>query len=82
MDKTNLASFPLEQQIQNLYQHGVYVAKRSTGGNISLLYAIGHQYAEIFFITYRCEVDTIVYSSGYELLEPYLDQVDITNAVG
>lgn len=81
MDTAYLAKLPLEHQISILYEKGIYIAKRPAGGCKALLYAIGHQYAEITYITYRCEIDKIVYSSGVELLDPYLEQIDISKAI-
>jgi len=71
--------FTLPQRIQldQLYKHGVYVGKRKRNGQSVLLFQYQSFYAEIFYTTYRKEIDRIVVTDHITVLDPYLDQIHI-----
>ena len=43
-----------------------------------ILYQVYGFYAEVYFKEYRREVDEIIVSDNAEILQPYLDQIQIT----
>jgi hypothetical protein len=72
---------PEQQQIEILYRTGVYVGKRKEGISVILLYQLESFYVEVFYIKYRSHVMQLHCFDSTELLDPYLEQIDVENLV-
>jgi hypothetical protein len=66
---------PIEQQIDLLYNHGVYVGKIKLNDITVLLYQMDAFYIQISYSRYRVSIDTIQCFETTEVLEPYLEQI-------
>lgn len=64
-----------------LYEQGVYIGKRKQGKVIVILYQLEGFYAEIYYRTYRREIDHISCFSGTSRLDPYLASIDVVHLV-
>ena len=67
-----------EHQLEILQKDGVHVGKIIVNGKYVILYQVYGFYAEVYFKEYRREVDEIIVSDNAEILQPYLDQIQIT----
>ena len=67
----------LENQLDILQKDGVHIGKRVVGGEITILYQLYGFYVEVYFKEYRKEVSRIITSENTDILQPYLDQVQI-----
>ena len=72
---------PEQEQIDILYQYGVYIGKRKEGFSIILLYQFESFYVEVFYRKYRSHVKQLHCFESTELLDPYLEQIDVENLV-
>ncbi len=72
---------PEQQQIDVLYQFGVYIGKRKIKISIILLYQFESFYVEVFYKKYRSHVKHLHCFESTELLDPYLEQIDVENLV-
>ena len=63
---------PQKEKVNLLYEQGVYIGKRKKGNTTVVLYQLESFYAEIFYRTYRREIDRIRCFSGTTRLNPYL----------
>ena len=66
-----------KEKVSLLYEQGVYVGKRKQGPTIVVLYQLDGFYAEVFYRTYRREIDRISCFSGTKRLDPYLAGIDV-----
>lgn len=71
------SSLPEELQFKLLHQHGVYVGKRKLNGQPVVLFQLHGFYVEVFYLQYRKTIDHIVTSDHADILQPYIDQVDV-----
>ena len=69
------------EKITLLHEHGVYIGKRKQGKTIVILYQLGGFYTEIFYRTYRRDIDRISCFSGTARLDPYLAAIDVVHLV-
>lgn len=65
------------QQIKLLYEDGTYIGKRKKTGLTFLLYQLAGFYIEISYSLYRLKIEGLNFSESMEMLEPYLEQVEI-----
>lgn len=65
------------EQINKLYQHGVYVGKRKQGKFTALLYQLESFYSEVYYYSYRRHIYKIRCSDSTVILDPYLEQIDV-----
>lgn len=72
---------PEEGKTTLLYEHGVYIGKRKQSNLIVVLYQLHGFYAEVFYRTYRREIDRISCFSGTARLDPYLTDMDVVHLV-
>ncbi len=72
----------LHKKAALLYKEGVYIGKRKRGNSVVLLYQVEGFYAEVFYRTYRREIDAIRCFSGTRRLDPYLSAIDVASLVG
>jgi hypothetical protein len=67
----------LHKKAALLYKQGVYIGKRKQGQSVVLLYQLEGFYAEVFYRTYRREIDRISCFSGTRRLDPYLAGINV-----
>ena len=72
---------PEQDQIEILYQYGVYVGKRKEAFSVILLYQFESFYVEVFYRKYRSHVRRLHCFESTDLLDPYLEQIDVENLV-
>lgn len=72
----------LESQLDLLHVHGVYVGKRSVNGQVVLLFQLNHYYVEVYYHQYRKNVDRLVTSDQTDILQPYMDQINVKDISG
>jgi len=68
-------SYP--QQIKLLYEEGTYIGKRKDKRLTFLLYQLASFYIEISYSLYRVKIAGLNFSESTEMLDPYLEQVEI-----
>ena len=72
---------PEQLQIETLYRNGVYIGKQKRKLSIILLYQLESFYVEVFYRKYRSHVKHLHCFESTELLDPYLEQIDVENLV-
>ncbi len=70
-----------KEKVALLYNQGVYIGKRKQGKTVVVLYQLEGFYAEVFYRTYRREIDRISCFSGTARLDPYLTGIDVEHLV-
>lgn len=70
-----------EEQLQLLYEQGVYIGKRREDGQTRVLYQLEGFYVEIWYRAYRKWVDKIHCFRSTSLLDPYLEFIDLEHIV-
>ncbi|MGZ3838086.1 MAG: hypothetical protein ACXVMS_14455 [Flavisolibacter sp.] len=65
------------EQIELLYEHGVYIGKQKDGELTALLFGLESFYVEVYYKKYRCLITKLHCFSSTALIEPYLDQIDV-----
>jgi len=76
----SLAEFmelPDDLKFDILHKHGVYVGKRKENGQSIVLFQLHGFYVEVFYKEYRKTIERINTSSSAEILQPYIDQVNV-----
>lgn len=68
---------PEELQFKLLHKHGVYVGKRKLGEQTVVLFQLHGFYVEVFYKEYRKVLDRISASDNPDILQPYLDQINV-----
>lgn len=68
---------PEKEKATLLYEQGVYIGKRRQGTTAVVLYQLDGFYAEVFYRTYRREIDHISCFSGTARLDPYLADINV-----
>ena len=71
---------PEQDQIEILYQFGVYIGKHKQPFYI-FLYQLEGFYVEVFYRKYRSHVKHLHCFESTEFLDPYLEQIDVENLV-
>jgi len=69
------------EQVNLLYDEGVYLGKRKEEEQVILLYQVDGFYAEVIYLSYRLHIDTIIASDSLQMLDPYLEQIDVEDLV-
>ena len=77
MTLQQFANFNSLQQMNTLYNKGVYLGKRRYNNRVIFLYQIDSFYIEVFFNPERNKVVKLRSFSSTNLLSPYLDQMSI-----
>lgn len=72
---------PEQEQIAVLYELGVFIGKRKEAFSIILLYQLESFYVEVHYRKYRSHVKKLHCFDSTELLDPYLEQIDVENLV-
>ena len=81
MTISDFSLLKLTDQLEILYEDGVYLFKRKSGKMSVLLFQLQKVYVEIFYTKYRRVVHHIRYSETTKILEPYLDSLNIENLI-
>lgn len=74
---TEFMDLPQELQFEVLHKHGVYVGKRKVNRQSIVLFQLHGFYVEVFYKQYRKTIDHMITSNSTEILQPYLDQINI-----
>ena len=69
------------EQLDILYNQGVYIGKRKHGKETIVLYQLESFYVELFYIKYRCYVRRIHCFHSTLLLDPYLEGMNVEHLV-
>jgi hypothetical protein len=67
------------EQVEVVYNDGVYIGNRQEPGFIIILYQIHDFYVEMFF--FECELLDVKSFRSIDLLDPYLETIDISGIV-
>ncbi len=81
MNQSEFNQLETQQQINLLYIEGVYLGKRKPGPRTILLYQVEEFYIEIFYIRHRLNIDRIVISVSTDILEPYLEHLNVAEII-
>jgi flagellar biosynthesis regulator FlbT len=68
---------PILMQLNILQKDGVHIGKRRVKDQVVILFQIHGFYAEVYYKTYRKEVDQLLTSPDVDILQPYLDQIKV-----
>jgi len=71
------STLPDAIQMDKLYEDGVYIGKRNLDRQTVLLFQYHSFYVEIYYRTYRREIDHLLLSDDIGILDPYLEQINI-----
>lgn len=74
---TEFIDLPHELQFEVLHKHGVYVGKRKVEKQPIVLFQLHGFYVEVYYKQYRKVIDYIVTSGSTDILQPYLDQINV-----
>jgi hypothetical protein len=74
---TEFKDLPRSVQFEVLHKHGVYVGKRKIDKQTVVLFQLHGFYVEVYYKQYRKVIDRLAISDSTEILQPYLDQVNI-----
>lgn len=74
---TEFIDLPQELQFEVLHKHGVYVGKRKLGDETVVLFQLHGFYVEVYYKQYRKIINHIITSDNTDILQPYLDQINI-----
>ena len=72
---------PENEQLDILYSEGVYLSKRIAETIPVVLYQIEDFYVEVFYKEYRRYIQRIRCFKSTSLLDPYLEQIQLTQWV-
>lgn len=81
MTVTDFGTLTTSEQLELLQTRGVYLGKRKLQGKAVILYQFNELYVEIFYIKYRQVIDYIYCFSTTDLLEPYLNEINIDDVL-
>ena len=74
---TEFMDLPQELQFEVLHKHGVYVGKRKIDKQSVVLFQLHGFYVEVYYKQYRKIIDHVITSNSIDILQPYLDQINI-----
>ena len=66
-----------DEKVHTIYDHGVYIGKRKGTGYTILLYQVAGFYVEIVYKKYRYVILKLESFDSTDLLQPYLDAIDL-----
>ena len=73
------AAYNQEKKLELLRKDGVYIGKIKDGDQLKLLFQLYTFYVEIHYADYRKRISEMVVSESMDLLQPYLQQINIRN---
>lgn len=68
---------PMQEQVNVLYEQGVYIGKRKADKLTVLLMQLDSFYVEVFYRKYRQDITRLRCSASTWMLDPYLSQIDV-----
>jgi hypothetical protein len=74
---TEFSNLPQELQFDVLHKHGVYVGKRKLDTQTVVLFQLHGFYVEVHYLQYRKVIDYLISTDNIDILQPYLDQINI-----
>jgi hypothetical protein len=74
---TEFIDLPQELQFEVLHKHGVYVGKRKADKQTIVLFQLHGFYVEVYYRQYRKIIDHVITSDNADILQPYLDQINV-----
>ena len=77
MTQREITALYQAEQLNILYAEADFLAKRGSGNRSILLLQFEDWYVEIHYYHYRCVVRKIIFSKDMDILDPYLDQINI-----
>ena len=66
-----------DQQFEILHRDGAYAGKRKVGKQTVVLFQLYGFYVEVFYKHYRKIVDHTIATDNTDILQPYIDQIDV-----
>ena len=66
-----------KEQLEILRRDGAHVGKRRLNGQTILLFQLHSFYVEVHYKYYRKEIENIVITNNIDIVQPYLDQIQI-----
>jgi len=67
----------MQEQINVLYEQGVYIGKRKAERLTVILLQLDSFYIEVFYKRYRSEISRLRCSTCTSMLDPYLTQIEV-----
>ena len=67
-----------DQQLDLLHRDGDYVGKRKLNNQTVVLFQLYGYYVEVFYKQYRRRIDHTHATSDVNVVQPYIDQINIT----
>ncbi len=81
MTQNEFRLLPQAEQLDLLYTMGVFIGKRKQDNISILLFQLDSFYAEVHYQKHRCFASYILCSRSTDLLEPYLEQIELEDLV-
>jgi hypothetical protein len=81
MKTTDFDSLALRCQLELLYHEGVYIGKKAGVLEVAVLYQLDSFYVEIHYSEYRRHIQWIHSFESTELLDPYLENMNVADLV-
>ncbi len=72
---------PMQEQVNVLYEQGIYIGKRKADKLTVLIMQLDSFYVEVFYRKYRFEITRLRCSSSTHMLDPYLEQIEVEHFV-
>jgi hypothetical protein len=69
------------EQVDLLYQEGIYLGKRKFRDLSVVLYQLDDFYVEVHYDKYRYLINAVKYFHSTDLLQPYLEQIDVEELI-
>lgn len=69
------------EQVDLLYNEGVYIGKRRQGDQIVLLYQLEGFYIEVFYKRYRRVISRLLCFRSTEFILPYLEHINVEELI-
>ncbi len=77
MTITKFSARTVSEKLELLQAKGVYLSKRKWQNSTAILYQFNQLYVEILYKEYRKTIDDIHCSDNMDILDPYLNGIDI-----
>lgn len=77
LSRLDFLQLSVTEQFDLLQRDGVHVGKRKDSDLAVILFQLYGFYVEVFYKQYRKVVDHIVTSESTDILQPYLDQIQV-----
>ena len=81
MKTTEFESLALKRQLNLLYHDGVFIGKKTSMLGTAVLYQFESFYVEIHYFEYRRHVQWMHCFESVDLLDPYLQNMNVADLV-